>query len=312
MLTKSQSLKDNYFFPLLFTASARAGWKHLLAYFGVKEPYAILLPPYIGVSDSEGSGIFDPVIETATPYGFYQLDNRLAVDLLDLERQLRTGEFKMLLLVHYFGFCRSNLRRIKELCRIYDIILVEDCAHALGLHQADTNLGNIGDFSLYSLHQYLPFTKGGILKTNNKKWLLSPLPKELELDEKWIGKFSSYDLGKINSRRRSNYKFLQISLTNVEGVTVMYDLEDGDVPHDFPILVANGLRDNLYYQLMDWDVPTSVIYHRLIDPLIGSGYEAMEEVSANILNLPIHQDIERKDLEILVGKLVEALKTLRS
>lgn len=92
----------------------------------------------------------------------------------------------------------------------------------------------------------------------------------------------------------------------------MYNLEDGDVLRDFPILVENGLREKLYFQLLDWEVPTTALYYRLIDPLKGSGFESMQNISADILNLPIHQDIEREDLKIMVDRLVAALKAIQS
>lgn len=310
MISKAQSLPDNFFYPLEFTASARAGWKHLLTYFSIKAPFSILLPPYIGITDREGSGIFDPVTETETPYGFYKLDEQLAVDLVDLEELFRTRKYKVILLAHYFGFCRTNLKAIMALCKFYEVILVEDCAHALGLHQPDILMGNVGDFALYSLHKFLPFSKGGILKNNNKNWLLDKLPQDLQLEEIWVNKFSSYDLGKIIQKRKSNYRFLQLSLTGLEGLTIMYDLKEGDVPHDFPILIDNGLREKLYFQLMEWDVPTTALYYRLIDPLQKPDFEDMRDISANILNLPIHQDLDRKDLEDMVNKLVKALKLL--
>jgi hypothetical protein len=40
------------------------------------------------------------------------------------------------------------------------------------------------------------------------------------------------------------------------------------------------------------------------------GFEEMRHISANILNLPVHQDLEKKDLEHMVNKLAKALKLL--
>jgi len=312
MLSKSQELSEICFHPLIFTVSARTAWKHILDHFSIKDPYKILLPPYIGITDREGSGIFDPVKETKTPFDFYQLDNQLGVDLGSLEQMLATGQYKILLLAHYFGFCRTDLGRLKSLCDRYEVVLVEDCAHALGLHQSTTRLGTVGDFSVYSLHKFLPMDKGGILRINNLSFGISDIEPSVALESVLVHRFCGYDLCQVLDRRFRNYTLLYDLLSDQNGIEIMYDLQEGDVPHDFPILVKNGLREKLYFLLMEMGVPTTALYYRLIDEIKSQGFEGMQEISNNILNLPMHQDVEASELLLMADKIRMALNKLNA
>src|SRR5690606_10190775 len=113
----------------------------------------ILLPAYIGFTDREGSGIFDPVESTESKFSFYKMNGDLTVDYDHLLNLINEGTYNVLLIVHYFGICRNDLRKIKQLCDDNNIILVEDCAHAYHLGQKREKLGVEGDFSFYSVHK---------------------------------------------------------------------------------------------------------------------------------------------------------------
>jgi dTDP-4-amino-4,6-dideoxygalactose transaminase len=310
MLSKSQESKKNCYSPLLFTQSARSAWKFILQHFAVKEPYKILLPPYIGITDREGSGIFDPVRETKTPFDFYLLDKKLGVDLVFLEKMLAGGQYKILMLAHYFGFCRTDLKKLKMLCDQNGVILVEDCAHALGLHQGISQLGAIGDFSVYSLHKFLPMEKGGILRVNNPNFALPDIDPKAGLESGLVQFYAGFDLHQVLGKRLENYRFLYGMLVNEPGIEIMYDLQEGDLPHDFPVLVKNGLREKLYFLLIEMGVPTTALYYRLIDEIKIRGFEKMQKISNNILNLPIHQDVDAEDLALMAEKIKMALKQL--
>jgi dTDP-4-amino-4,6-dideoxygalactose transaminase len=312
MLSKSQESDKNCYTQLLFSQSARSAWKQILANFLIRDPQKILLPPYIGITDREGSGIFDPVRETQTPFEFYQLNDRLGVDLDSLESQLAKGIYRILLLAHYFGFCRTDIGKIRELCDQYGVVLVEDCAHALSFHPGNSLLGTFGDFSVYSIHKFLPIEKGGILRVNNPSIGISKIDLQNALESTFVQFYAGFDLQLILDKRLNNYSLLYDMLKGQPGIEVMYDLQEGDVPHDFPILVKHGLREKLYFALLDMGVPTTALYYRLIDEIKSKGFQKMQEISNSILNLPIHQDVEEADLELMVEKIGIALKNLRA
>lgn len=310
MLSKSQQSKQNSYAHLMFTQSARSAWKHILSHFAVKSPFKILLPPYIGITDREGSGIFDPVRETQTPFDFYELDETLGVDLASLKSKLAEGNYRVLLLAHYFGFCRTDLGIVRKLCDQYGVVLVEDCAHALNFHPANSSLGTHGDFSVYSIHKFLPIQKGGILRINKASFGIKDVITKDALEPDFVQQYAGYDLQRILDKRLENFQSLFKLLKGLPGIQVMYDLQRSDVPHDFPILVNNGLREKLYFSLLDMGVPTTALYYRLIDEIKSQGFDQMQKISNNILNLPIHQDVEKTDLNLMAEKIGIALKKL--
>src|SRR4051812_19698471 len=116
MITKSATNKQAYTNNLLFTANARAAWEHVL--FSMKNngvELNILMPSYIGYTDREGSGVFDPLVAQSANAEFYRLKNDLSLDMDHFESLIATSKFKAALVIHYFGFCRNNMDAIKKI-----------------------------------------------------------------------------------------------------------------------------------------------------------------------------------------------------
>jgi dTDP-4-amino-4,6-dideoxygalactose transaminase len=84
------------------------------------------------------------------------------------------------------------------------------------------------------------------------------------------------------------------------------------VPHDFPIVVHDGCREKLYFELMKEDLPTIALYYRLIDAITPDAFPLSHALSKDILNLPVHQDTDQADLEHLNDRLVKILAGLRA
>jgi dTDP-4-amino-4,6-dideoxygalactose transaminase len=216
----------------------------------------------------------------------------------------------MILVVHYFGFRIRNIAEIAELCRLENIILVEDCAHLYNYNLWDySNAGTIGDFAFYSLHKFFPLKKGGLVIQNNQK-LRSPVFSDLNESAQLVNAFLGYDGRAIVEKRRENFKILDKLVSNCRGIKPIRKLNKGDIPHDYPILVDNGLREKLYFWLLDNDIPLIALYYNLITPLNGKRFSHMKFLSNNILNLPIHQDIEEEELNKLVKLIIDGLSHL--
>src|SRR5690606_6721723 len=92
-----------------FTNSARTAFEVFLRGHVWPSGSSLLMPGYIGYTDREGSGVFDPVRNTGTPFTFYPLGERLQVDLDRMEALLATGRHPMLLVIHYFGLAHVDM-----------------------------------------------------------------------------------------------------------------------------------------------------------------------------------------------------------
>jgi dTDP-4-amino-4,6-dideoxygalactose transaminase len=87
------------------------------------------------------------------------------------------------LLTHIGGWVNPDIEKISELCREYNISLIEDCAHSLGAILNDKHTGLFGVAGVYSLYatKAIPVGEGGIIIT-----------KDPQLSE-YIGRFLIYD-----------------------------------------------------------------------------------------------------------------------
>jgi dTDP-4-amino-4,6-dideoxygalactose transaminase len=297
MIAKSAINRQSFLNNLVFTSNARAAWEHIL--FSMKNASIqpnVLMPSYIGYTDREGSGVFDPVEAQNADAGFYKLNEDLSIDIDNFKMLVATKKFNAALIIHYFGFCRNDMEDIKSICKENNIILVEDCAHAFHLHEKESLLGKYGDFSFYSLHKYLPTTSGGVLKSNTSVVINSSLPEEKRINQQDLEHYAMSDFNMIAQKRRANYEIYENNIGQFSDVKIMYKLEEGDIPQTFPILIKNRKREKLYFYLMEREAPTTALYYRLISQINSEKFPLSHEISHEILNLPVHQDTNEKDV----------------
>lgn len=87
-------------------------------------------------------------------------------------KKLITKKTRAIVAVHLYGL-PSNVLEIKKVIKNKKIILIEDCAQALGAKINNKNVGNFGDFAVFSFHAQKNIStlgEGGMLVVNNKKY----------------------------------------------------------------------------------------------------------------------------------------------
>jgi perosamine synthetase len=97
--------------------------------------------------------------------------NSLNLDV-DHLRALITPRTKAILLVHYGGF-PAPMDEIMELARPRGIIVVEDCAHALGAERDGRRPGGLADIGCFSFQSSKIITtlgEGGLITFNRDEW----------------------------------------------------------------------------------------------------------------------------------------------
>lgn len=307
MLIKSPELPYNCSQPLQYSSAARVAFHTILENLDFDSGKKLLLPAYIGITDREGSGVFDPVQQTETPYEFYALDRKLSAVKKDLYDLIRSEKFRALLIIHYFGFCQNDMAEIVGLCKKHNVLLIEDCAHAMLSEITYGQLGKLGDFSFYSIHKFLATKDGGCLRVNNRDYEhLLHLSHHTQPNLETLDMLARADLEAVGEKRRTNYFHLMELINDCPGIAIMYpELPSGIVPHNLPINIKKGQRESLYFKLIDRGVPVIALYYRMIDPIKKGNYGNALYVSENILNLPVHQDIDIEDLSFIQKELRE-------
>ena len=246
-----------------------------------------------------------------------QLDDSL------LERAI-TSKTKAMLIVHLYGQC-SYTDRIGELCRKYNLKLVEDNAQAHGCLFKGIKTGSLGDaagHSFYPGKNLGAFGDAGAVTTNDAK--LADLVRSL-------GNYGSsrkyvFDYKGFNSRldeiqaavldvklkhldedialRRAVARYYLEHITNPEVRLPTIKDWDAHVFHLFPVLckrreelqrylTENGIQTNIHYPIPPHKQKCYAEYGHLALPLT-------EQIHAEELSLPMSPVLELDEMEYVV------------
>src|SRR5690606_3183355 len=161
---------------------------------------------------------------------------------------------------------------------------------------------SFGYYVFYSLHKNFPMKRGGLVVQNTME-LKTISVNEIELEDDFSFQLMQYDAEKIALKRQENYKIMDTEIKNIKGIHPFMQLAQNDIPHTYPVIVENDLREKLYFFLAEKKMTVISLYYRLIDPLHNVKFDKMQLISNNILNLPIHQDMNKLD----IGELVDGI-----
>lgn len=307
---------------LIFTDSARSAWRTLLDAFKVRTtgPRKVLLPAYIGYTDREGSGVFDPVRDTESPFSFYAVDTSLKTAIHELKTHLESGDIGVLLVVHWFGFAHVDMNAVSQLCRQHNVLLVEDCAHVLGpVRMSACPLGSIGDAAIYSLHKMYGGSAGGALALNTPSgfaldprdrkaisddFAIPPCPREV------MEALLAVDPSAVAKHRREMYERTMSGLSRIPGLRPLFPELGNSTPQTLPVVVENSLREPLYFALREQGITLTALYYRLIPEVTEEQFAQAFEVSRSILNFPVHQSVPQVAIDEVVNRTSDALARL--
>lgn len=173
--------------------------------------------------------------------GSWNLDPDLLGD--ELEAAVRRGRpIKAVLAVDVFGKC-ADYESIRELCRFYEVPLIEDAAESLGATYRGRPAGTFGDIGCFSFNgnKIITTSGGGMLVTRRKEWAdkarhlatqardPSPHYEHSAVGYNYrlsnllaaIGRAQLNVLDEFVDRRRANFRFYHQSLADLPGISFM-------------------------------------------------------------------------------------------
>lgn len=304
MIEKIQNDINNFLFKELYYGRARDAMFDIIDNLSKKGYKEIYIPGYIGWSPKEGSGIFDPINKIVDlNRHYYVMDRELNIDLNYLKLNLKNSS--ILLVVNYFGFRDSQIDKIVELAHERNCIVIEDNAHGFYTYHLSKKCGS--DFTFFSLHKMLPFSKGGSMIVCNPKFYNLPYTGK-EFNE--LNPYS-YDIYSIAYARKDNFRKLYNILNNYKDlIKPLKNIEDiqYNVPQTFPIILLKGNRDKIYDLMNKRGYGVVSLYHTMVNELQNDKHSEAIWLSQHIMNLPVHQDVESQEYINMVKTLIHYIK----
>lgn len=289
-----------------YAARARDGFRHLLSSCWTGGDARVVLPAYIGQSPREGSGILDPLRELGIPFSFYSVDRELRVDLSSLREELGRGPVYAALLIHYFGGPQRATKDVRAACADAGAVLIEDCCHSLD--PGATGVGDVGDYALFSIHKVLPCDDGGILQVNAGAEDPGPIDESVRAPELPVRLWRDARFDRIADQRSRNYRSLSRMIDGIRGVRPFWPkLPEGTVPLNFPVLIEEVDRFDVYQRMRADGIGVVALYHTLVAEIDAAAFPVSSRLSRTMLNLPIHQDIDEGGLRATADALRRAV-----
>ena len=266
-------------------------------------------------------------INGATPV-FVEPDEYFNIDTEKIEEKI-TSKTKAILVVHLYGQA-SDMTSVAELCRKYDLRLVEDCAQAHGAKWNGKQVGTFGDigcFSFYPSKNLGAFGDAGAIITNSKEIadavrVFRNYGSEKRYCNKVVGANSRLDeiqagflrvklshLDELNYERQRLCEKYSKELQNEK--IILPKIREGATHVWHQYVIRTDYRDELISYLDDSGIGT--IIHYPIPPHLSEAYSYMElkegsfpntERYANtVLSIPLYNGMSDEEQDYVIGKI---------
>jgi dTDP-4-amino-4,6-dideoxygalactose transaminase len=243
-----------------------------------------------------------------------------------------TAQTKAILPVHLFGR-PAEMDRIMALAEKYGLKVIEDCAQSFGARYGDEHTGTIGDVGAYS---FFPsknlgaYGDGGLIATDDDTLaetarMLRAHGAKKKYHNEMVGYNSRLDslqaailrvkLPHVDSWNEGRCRVATLYNNLLGGVPgiIVPEIIEGHVFHQYTVRLTRGNRDEVQARLKETGVGTMVYYPVPQDrlPLYAGRYLSnpmSDELSRQVLSLPIWPEIGQDTLERIVRALYDCLE----
>jgi dTDP-4-amino-4,6-dideoxygalactose transaminase len=220
----------------------------------------------------------------------------LNISIESIERNL-SKKTKAIIPVHFAGKT-CDIEKISKLAKKHKLVLIEDCAHAIGARYKKKHVGNFGDAGCFSFYPTKNITtiEGGMITTNSQKvaedvrrsrnhGITRSLSQRYSKGKPWeydvvhsgynyrldeirsaLGLNQLKRISKLNLLRRNACKYYSDNLKDVKGISAPTVFDENDVNHLYIIRVQReyGIsRDELFQKFTERGISVTVHYKPL-------------------------------------------------
>lgn len=249
-----------------------------------------------------------------------------------------TPKTSAILAVHVYGN-PCNVEKIQEIASIHGLKVLYDACHAFGVEKDGRSILNFGDMSVLSFHAtktYNTFEGGAVVCHDEEtKKRIDCLKNFGIADETTVvapginGKMNEFNaalgllqlkyIDEVRRKRKEVAEYYRENLKGVEGISFLtYNKKVRQNYTYFPILVDSKkygiIRDKLYHRLKDNGIHGRRYFYPLISnhPCYSllpsadkSNLRIANEVSNNVLCLPLHPDLNRNEQNRIIELIIE-------
>ena len=305
------------------TSSGTTALHTALASIGIKEKDEVITTDFSFVASASSI-----LMQGASPVFCDVEKETFNINPLLIEEKI-TDKTKAILPVHLYGH-PCDMKVINEIASDNDLLVLEDACQAHGAMYNNKKVGSIGDLGVFSFYPTKNMTtgEGGIIVTNDEK-----IAKKAKLfqnhgqHEKYmhgslgynyhmtnisaaIGLVQLKKLDSWNSKRRRNAEYFTNNFSKINGVISPVVKEYAThCFHQYSVIIEEDFslkRENVTKYLQEKGVGFGIHYplplHK--QPLFGenkSVFPVADDLSKRVLSLPIHPQLSRQDLDLIVN-----------
>lgn len=266
-------------------------------------------------------------INGATPI-FVEPDEYYNIDASKIEEKI-TEKTKAVLVVHLYGQA-SNMKPVVEVCRKYNLRLVEDCAQSHGAKfdgQMTGTFGDIGCFSFYPSKNLGAFGDAGAIVTNDnqiaedtrvfrnygseKRYYNKVVGTNSRLDEMQAG-FLRIRLKYLNELAQEKRTICERYLDQMNNNKIILPAIRERATHIWhQFVVRSEERDELIKYLDEKGVGT--IIHYPIPPHLSEAYRDLslhegslpitEKYAKTVLSLPLYNGMTEEEQKFVIDAI---------
>jgi len=260
--------------------------------FGIGNGDEVIIPDMTFVATANAV-----VLSGAVPV-FADVEKETMNISIDSIKKKINSKTKAIIPVHFAGkIC--DIVTISKIAKKNNLVVIEDCAHAIGAYRGEKHVGNFGSAGCFSFYPTKNITtiEGGMIITNSKKTaeyvmkarnhgLTKTLVQRYASGKPWdydviesgynyrldeirsaLGLSQLKRIKKLNTLRKKAFEYYSNRLKNVKGLVTPHSSANNDHAYHLYIMRVeknnNVSRDKLFTQLLKYGIKTTVHYKPL-------------------------------------------------
>ena len=328
---------------IFLTSSATTALEVAFLAAGIPSGAQVLIPSYTFPS------VGNVVIRAGLTPVFFDIDDvTLTLDMNEMAKKI-TSSTKAVALAHYGGVS-ADLDLVKEFCKRYDLLLIEDAATAFDAKYKGKALGTFGDFGVFSFHstKNISAEQGGVLLVDEDSLYLTKVEQAYEDGTnrnaflrgdvdfyEWTGLGTNVRMTNLNAavllssleekdvilrKRKKIWQSYKNRLLKFEEIypikTMKTPSYSDDNAHVFYVrFEKQDMREQVRKRLLNLGIVTNFHYMPLHLSAMGKKYAkdyypVTETVANTLLRLPLHMNLSNKDIDFVISSLGNSLKEI--